>query len=355
VRIAIIHNQPEAKGDWLSRSGAGAAPSQPGLHDAAEYGILGEVDLIEASLAHAGHETTIFAPAGTAALCAFLTDHRPDLVFNCCESFAGKAALEMNVAALFELFGVAYTGSSALTLGLLLNKPLTKAVLTGRGIHTPAFAVFNPGEDGISCRGLSYPLIVKPAAEDASIGIDDGAVVRDIGALQERVRFIWREFHQAALVEEFISGREFNVSLLADRGGGFNPLAIGEMAFDLLPPGRPQILGYEAKWDTDAAFTQAMASRCPADIDENTADQIRQTALTVARTVGLDGYGRIDFRMRDSDSTLFVLEANPNPDLSDECSFLRAARASGRTNHQTICEIAARAVERHRRDQSMAV
>ena len=354
MRIAIIYNQPEhsfSKGDWLSRSGA-LAPLQAGLHEVAEFGILGEVDLIEASLVRGGHDISTFAAADAADLCGFLSRTRPDLVFNCCEAFAGRAALEMNVAALFELFGLAYTGSPALTLGLLLNKPLTKTVLKGSGIQTPAFAAFHPGEEPIACRDLKFPLMVKPAAEDASIGIDDGAVVHDGRAMADRVRFIWREFGQAALVEEFISGREFNVSLLADPLGGFIPLAIGEVCYDDLPAGRPQILGYDAKWDAAAPFTQSMASRCPADIDEPIAEQIRRAALDVAGAVGLADYGRIDLRMRDSDSELFVLEANPNPDLSDECAFLRATRASGRTNHQTICEIAERAMDRHLRNRN---
>jgi D-alanine-D-alanine ligase len=167
-----------------------------------------------------------------------------------------------------------------------------------------------------------------------------------MAALTERVKFLWREFRQAALVEEFIAGREFCVSLLAASAREFTTLPIVEISFDGLPEGRPRIFGYDAKWDPTAPFNLAMATRCPAEIDEKTADEVRGLALQVARTVGLRDYGRVDFRLRESDHALFVLEVNPNPDLSDECAFMRAARATGRTTEGTICEIVERAIER---------
>jgi len=170
--------------------------------------------------------------------------------------------------------------------------------------------------------------------------------VHDEAALKKRVRFVWREFCQPALVEEFISGREFSVSVLATSPSDFTVLAIGEIAYEGLAPGRPQILGYDAKWDDTAPFTQAMAVRCPAALDKKTAERIRRVVLDVAKMVGLRDYGRVDLRLRESDQTLFVLEVNPNPDLNNECVFMQAARASGRTNEGTICEIAERAIER---------
>ena len=167
-----------------------------------------------------------------------------------------------------------------------------------------------------------------------------------MAALAERVKFLWREFRQPALVEEFIAGREFCVSVLAASPADFVTLPIVEISFDRLPPGRPQILGYDAKWDPAATFNQTIATRCPATIADKTADEIQGLALHVARTLGLRDYGRVDFRLRESDQALFVLEVNPNPDLSDECAFMRAARASGRTTDGTICEIVERAIER---------
>src|SRR5882672_1194334 len=349
MRIAIVRNQLEqtfATEDWFTRSNGNGNAERADFHDTAELDVLREVEFIRTSLAKAGHESTIFTAADAAGLCKFLAKHRPELVFNCCDSFVGEAALEMNVAALYELFHIPYTGSPALTLGLLLNKPLAKAVLDAHGIKTPAHIVVDRGKDLVAANRLAFPLIVKPAAEDASIGIDDGAVVHDSAALAKRVRFVWREFSQPALVEEFIAGREFSASVLAVGPSEFAILAIGEIAYDQLQPGRPQILGYDAKWNPAAPFTQAMAARCPAAIDKKTADRIRRVVLDVAKTVGLRDYGRVDLRLRESDQTVFVLEVNPNPDLNNDCVFMQAARASGRTNESTICEIAERAIER---------
>ena len=339
MRIAIIH-------DWLRRSIEIGGTVKAGLHDAVELDLLHELDLIRASFVKAGHDAVIFAADDAAHLCDFLSNRRPDLVFNLCEAFAGRTAFEMNVAALYELLGIPFTGCPALTLGLSLNKPVAKAILAANGIRTPEYVVIDPGQDPRAASRLTFPLIAKPVAEDASLGIDDGSVVHDMAALTERVKFLWREFRQAALVEEFIAGREFCVSLLASSPNDFTALPIVEISFDGLAAGRPQIFGYEAKWDPTAPFNNAMAARCPADIDEKTADEIKAQALLVARTLGLRDYGRVDFRLRESDRALFVLEVNPNPDLSDECAFMRAARASGRTTEGTLCEIVDRAIER---------
>jgi len=288
----------------------------------------------------------IFSADNAAHLCEFLSTRRPELIFNLCESFVGRATFEMNVAALFELHGIAYTGCPALTLGISLNKPLTKAILTANGIQTPAHVVVDQSTNPLAIGSLTFPLIAKPVAEDASLGIDDGAVVHDMAALGERVKFLWREFRQPALVEEFIAGREFCVSVLATSPTDFITLPLVEISFDRLPAGRPQIFGYDAKWDPTAAFNHTIATRCPARLDRKTADEIRRVALNVARTVGLRDYGRVDFRLRESDNALFVLEVNPNPDLSDECAFMRAARASGRTTEGTLGEIVERTIER---------
>lgn len=339
MRIAIIH-------DWLRRSNEVRHTGKVGSLDAVELEIVRELDMVRATLTRAGHNTVIFSADDAAHLCDFLSTHRPELVFNLCEAFGGSAALEMNVAALFELHGIAYTGCPALTLGLSLNKPLTKAILAANGIRSPASVVVDQSQDLFAARDLPFPLIVKPVAEDASIGIDDGAVVNDMAALAKRVKFVRREFRQPALVEEFIPGREFCVSVLASSPTDFMTLPIVEISFDRLPPGRPHIFSYEAKWDPSASFNHLVATRCPARIDEKTAAEIRRVALDVARTVGLRDYGRVDFRMRDNDKALFVLEVNPNPDLSDECAFMRAAGASGRTVESTICEIVERAIER---------
>jgi len=347
MKIAIVFNKPQSTSSqraWLQRSGV-RDHKATALREAAEFGVIGEVKLVRESLASTSHEVLVFGADDAAILCAYLAQTQPDLIFNCCEAFIGKAALEMSIAGLFELLCIPYTGSPAVTLGVLLNKPLTKSILRGQGIKTPDFAVFRRGQE--LCKpSLGFPLIVKPAAEDASIGIDDHAVVHDEESLWQRIRFVWNNFEQAALVEEFIQGREFSVSLLASSHDELAPLAITEISFDQMPEGRPQILGYEAKWDPSAPFTQSMATQCPATVDGSMASRLGHLAVEVAETVGMRDYGRVDFRLRNCDQALFVLEANPNPDLSSECAFMQAARSSGRTDERTICEILERGLAR---------
>lgn len=329
MRIAIVHNQPRRDADSAT----------------AELGVLDQVRLIASSLRRAGHRVRQVAAADVAALCADLSRDRPDLIFNCCESLDGHAALEMNVAALFELLQIPFTGSPPLALGLALNKALSKAVLNAAGILSPPHAVFEPG-DTPHAGALRFPLIVKPVAEDGSIGIDAGAVVHDDRALARRVERIWMRHGQAALVEEFIEGREFNVALLAQAGGGFEVLPVGEIVFDALPPGRPAILDYDAKWNPDAPFRQSLASRCPAAIDDEWSLRMGRVAIAAARALGIRDYARVELRRRALDDALFVIEVNPNPDLNAGCEFLKCARTGGRTIAGTILDIVGRALER---------
>jgi D-alanine-D-alanine ligase len=200
--------------------------------------------------------------------------------------------------------------------------------------------------DLLQPHGLAYPLIVKPVAEDASIGIDARAVVHDEAATEERVRFIWAEFNQPAIVEEFIDGRELNIALLADSTGELETLPVSEVIFEALPPGTPRVVSYDAKWVTDSVAYAATPTRCPAALDAVTAERVCQIAKSTARVVGLRDYGRVDMRVRDSDRAPFVLEVNPNPDLSEGAGFMRAASASGRTPTETIRQILERALSR---------
>jgi D-alanine-D-alanine ligase len=162
----------------------------------------------------------------------------------------------------------------------------------------------------------------------------------------ERVRRVWREHAQAALVEEFIDGREFNVSLLARPGGNFDVLPIGEIRFDSLPRGRRRVLDYDAKWNPAATFRQTDVALCPARLDLVSAARMARLAIDAATALGARDYARVELRQREDDGEFFVIEVNPNPDLSDGCEFLRSARAAGIGNDATIQRIAACAAAR---------
>jgi D-alanine-D-alanine ligase len=351
MRVAIVYNQPNPcspRNHWLSRSRSEGTIIAETFQDASEYDVLLEVQLIEGFLRESGHEVVLHGVDDPGGLWTFLERQRPALIFNCCESLRGNARLEMNVAAIFEILDIPFTGSPALTLGMALNKGIAKALFAAHGVPTPPWTVVSPtsGADRADC--LSYPLIVKPVEEDASIGIDTHSVVHSRSSLMERVHFVWTEFHQPALVEEYIDGRELNVAMLATSPDQFVTLPISEIDFEGFPGGNYPILTYEAKWMADSPYYISTVPQCPANLAPQLEEQVRSTALQAAAALRLRDYGRIDFRVRASDNAVFVLEANPNPAITADSGFIRAARASGRTHAGVICEIAERALERKR-------
>ncbi len=349
MRVAIIYNQPSDSRPseyWLSRSRSKGTVVTDMFRDAAEHGIAQEAQLVNEFLRERGHQTVLYAAGDPAELMKFLISERPELIFNCCEALGGKAALEMNVAALFEILGLTFTGSPALTLGMALNKDVAKALFVSNDVPTPPWTVLSPDSGTDDALKLEFPMIVKPLKEDASIGIDTHSIVEDSTSLEERVRFVWQEFRQPALVEEFIDGRELNVALLAQSSTQFVTLPISEILFDGFPSPKHKILTYEAKWMENSPYYSSTVPNCPAQLSPELSEQVRRVALKAAAAVQLRDYGRIDFRVRSSDNAVFVLEANPNPDIGSDSGFVRAAQASGRTHADLILEILERAKER---------
>jgi D-alanine-D-alanine ligase len=186
---------------------------------------------------------------------------------------------------------------------------------------------------------------------DASNGITAHSVVSNVKELVRRVRFVRDTFAQSALVEEFIDGRELNVALLAVSPTQWAVLPVAEIVFQNFGD-RPRIVGYEAKWVPGTVEYNGTVPKCPADLPDELAAEIRELAVRAARVLGLRDYGRVDLRLR-ADNVPFVLEGNPNPDISHDAGFARSALASGRTHEQAILEMVARAIERlHARDRS---
>ncbi len=351
MKVAVVYNEPRntaSEDHWLRRSDPGYHPPSSEFVDASEFGVLEQMRSIATALKEHGHEVSIFsADDDTQKLCSFLSTNRPEVIFNCCESIMGQSKLEMNVAAMYELFGIAYTGSSPLALGLALDKALSKSIFLVNKIPTPSHQLFEHDTMESLDAQMHFPLIVKPVHEDASIGIDSHAIVHDATSLAKRVKFIQKEFDQPALAEEFIDGRELNVAVLAASDSTFITLPISEITFDKMPEGMPHIVSYEAKWVEESPLYQTTLPECPATLPEAIAIEARSIALRAANAIGLRDYGRVDMRL-DAKGNLFVLEANPNPDISEDAGFMRAARTSGRTFASTINEILDRAIERIR-------
>lgn len=351
MRVAIIYDKPRTATPqlhWLARSRPDGGPVGEKFTDVSTFWLPHETGLIEGLLHEGGYETVAYEADDARGLVEFLSRESPDLIFNCCDTLRGRAAFELNVAAIFELFEIPFTGSSALTLGMALNKGVAKSLFAAHGIPTPPWVVLVPGADPLETAHLRFPVIVKPIHEDASIGIDRHAIVDTRAALLERARFVWREFSQPALAEEFIEGREVNVALIGTAAQRFVTLPISEVLFDGFPAGAHRLLSYEAKWLADSPEYRSTVSRCPAELAPDVADRVRLLALNAATAVQLRDYGRIDFRIRRSDDAVFVLEANPNPDLMGDSDFVKSAAAAGRTHASVVREIVERALARAR-------
>lgn len=252
--------------------------------------------------------------------------HPPSLIFNLCEGYRGDAKKEMHVAALLELLGIPFTGNSAKTLGIAQDKDLTKRILASSGIPTPRWTVYHGGilPDSFS---LSFPLIVKPAQEDASVGIEKRNVVWDRVSLQKVARDLHEQYHQPILIEEFLPGREFNVSLL-EIGGELHTLPISEISLNQMEKHGSALVSYEAKWIEESLEYKLTPSICPASVSPELEQSLRTLAMRTWEILGGKDYGRIDFRL-DEEGNPYVLEFNPNPDISLNAGFSKALKAAG--------------------------
>jgi D-alanine-D-alanine ligase len=267
-----------------------------------------------------------------------------DMVFNLCEGAFGKSAFEMHIAAILELQGMPFTGSPALTLGLALNKGLTKDILSSRGVTTPEYCILDGPPQRLK-RGLKFPLIIKPLMEDSSLGIDQGAVVKTMKELRKRVDYITSSFNQPAIAEEYIDGREFNVSVLGNLPEAV-ALPPSEIDFLDFPEDAPKICCYESKWIRQSPFYSKTKPVCPADIPEELARELSSTALRAYGIMGCRDYARVDMRVGE-DGNVKVLEVNPNPDISEDAGFARAGRVHGLSYPRLIAEIVRLAEKRY--------
>lgn len=249
-------------------------------------------------------------------------DSREWVVFNLLEGLGDRADLEPEAVRCLERLGYRYTGSSAETIDLCLDKAAAKRVLESFGIPTPAYQVCIDEDTAIS---VPLPAIVKPIAEDASLGIDEGAVVTTADQLRQRVSYVLETYEEPALVEEFIGGREFNVALWG--AGKPECLPLGEIDYSGFADPLQRICSYAAKWEPKTNEYYLTPVVCPSNVGPRLAARIRSVAIAAFEAVGCRGYARVDMRVRNG--TPYVLEVNPNPDLSPDAGFARAALVAG--------------------------
>lgn len=260
----------------------------------------------------------------------------PDVVFNIAEGLQGRGR-EAQVPALCEMLGIPYTGSDSTTLSICLDKSLAKQILRGAGIETPRWQLMATGKEKLK-PAMRFPLIVKPNTEGTSKGITSTSVVLEESALRATVKARIDQYHQPALVEEYIAGREFTVGLLGER----RPRVLPPMEVVFLDAGEHPVYGFEEK----KAYTTRTRFDCPAQLTPTELKRLEKAARDTFVALDCRDVARVDFRMA-QDGTVHVIEVNPlpglTPDYSDLCMI---AKQAGLDHKGLIGEILSGAIRR---------
>jgi D-alanine-D-alanine ligase len=291
-----------------------------------------ELDILEV-LTKLGHETRKLGVGDALTpIRRAIEEWQPHVCFNMLTHFHDVGVYQAYVASYLELLKVAYTGCNARGLLLASDKALAKKVLTFHRIRVPSFAVYQRKRSVRSAGKLHFPLIVKSLSEEASIGIAQASIVYDLDGLRARVAFIHDNVGTDAIVEEYIEGRELTVGVLGNER--LTVFAPRELTFRNLPKGAEPILTSRMKWDLKYQEKIGVDSDF-ADVSPAKAAEIELTAKRIYRALGLSGYARIDLRLG-KDDRVFVIEANPNPDLRWHEDFAESAKRAGLSYQRLI-------------------
>ena len=289
------------------------------LGKSADLTILETLEAIEAVLLADGHQITRIPAQPDGRWVERVRRGKFDLAFNMCEGLDGVAALEPSVISALEVLGVPFTGSSSWSTALCLRKHVVNSFLDRAGLPVPRFGVVHRGAP---LPTVGFPAICKPAAEDASIGVEQRSVVRTMRALAARVADMHERWNEV-LVQRYIDGREVNVGIV-----GSTALPVAEIRFDGLPKRMWRIVSYRSKWITGSDEDLGTVPSCPAEMPDALSAELKQLALAAWRLVGGTGYGRVDMRI-DRAGRPWIIEVNTNPDIAPDAGLARMARAAG--------------------------
>ncbi len=256
-------------------------------------------------------------------------------VFNLGEGLEGRLFEEARIVWALEAMGYHFTGSGGDAIARSVHKGRAKKALTAYGVDTPRWRLFRHPDEVRHSAGLDFPLIVKPVAEDASIGVGPEAVVHTVRELRERVAYVCDRYRQAALTEVFVDGREFNIALWGDPP---QVLPLAEIDFSAFEDPCARIVSFAAKWEVDSFEYDHTPVICPASVDPVLGARITSAARKAWQAIGCRGYARVDIRVG-GDGVPYVVEVNCNPDLSPEAGFHRAAQAAGYAYEDMVVRI----------------
>lgn len=298
----------------------------------AENGVIACAAVVAEALS--GYHEVVQVPIHTDIELA-LAPYPPDqwVIFNLGEGIEGRLFEGARIVWALEAMGYTFTGAGGDATAYTTNKALAKQRLLKAGLPTPRGWLFR---NAAEVEGeFEYPLIVKPVAEDASLGIGPGAVVSNFNALKARVDYVVDRYRQAALVEDFIDGREFNISIWGDPPV---VLPLAEIDFSDFPDPYDRIVSFAAKWEPDSFDYNHTPGICPAPVETELGEHIAEIALQAWWAFNCKGYARVDIRM-DAAENLYIVEVNCNPDLSPEAGFFRAARTAGYAYQEMVLKI----------------
>ena len=308
-----------------------------------EHEVLYTVDAVHDHLARAGYDVHRLGVARDPhALVSGLKRLRPDVVFNLFEGLADCGATEAHVAGLMEWAGVPFTGSPYQTLCLARSKHLTKHLFQGAGLPTPDFFIVE--EAPAPPCPVEWPVIVKPALQDASVGLDQGSVVTTQHDLNERVACLLDAYGPPVLVEEFIRGRELNVAVI--EAPDLRVLPPSEILFTTSDPDHWPIVTYDAKWRPGSRDYEATPPRYPAEVSPRLRARLETLGRKAFRLLGCRDYARVDFRVRAGRP--YILEVNPNPDFSPTAGLAGGLHSAGLTHAGFTVQLVESALARAR-------
>ena len=267
---------------------------------------------------------------------AAVEEWRPHIAFNLLEEFDGLAVYDQNVVSYLELLRIPYTGCNPRGLMLARDKVLAKKLFSFHRIPFPEFIVAPQGRTVKRPARLSFPLIVKSITEEASLGISQASIVEDDAKLKERVAFIHESVGTGALIERYIEGRELYVGVMGN--GHLQALPVWELKLDKLPGDARRIATERVKWSRKYQDKYGITSEKAKNLPGGKTEAIQHLAKRVYRALGLSGYARIDLRM-DVQENLYVLEANPNPQVARDEDFADSAESAGYAYEDLIQEL----------------
>jgi D-alanine-D-alanine ligase len=343
LKILICYNAPAA---IFSVYNGKPVDNGSSLNDLSESGFSNQLNKIKTSLQYYFTEVTeLSVDRDISKTIKNIYKYRPDIIFNFVESVEGISSFEYCNAGLYELLGIHYTGNIPSCLGNCLNKEQTKNILRSQNIRTPDSVIIKKSEAFSESKfHLQFPVILKLLNEDASIGISEYSVVQNKTKLLKHLKFLKDTYKQDIIIEEYIEGRELNVAVLGNK-----VLPISEIVFNGLPDGLPKIVTYDGKWMEDSVYYNHTVPKCPAELGNKIKKEIEDTALSAYEALNCRDYARIDIRLSEK-GIPFVIEVNPNPDISTDSGFARAAAAAGISHRELLYTIASFANARKKND-----